>query len=531
MLNNCYEEGHTDTENSKTYVLYLKNISKTFGSNKALDRVDLKIKPGEIHGLIGQNGCGKSTLIKILAGFYTPDEGGKLWVNGEKVIFPLPPGEFKKYGMSFVHQDLGLIPDLTVLENLYISKLALSGAMHIDWKKERKNAREIFARYHMNVDERIPVASLGPVQKAMLAIVRAVEEIKYLSVHESGSKKRGLLVLDEPTVFLPRAEVDTLFGLVKKVANEGMSVIFVSHDLDEVIELTDSFTVLRDGVNCGSRNTADIKKEEIIEMILGKKLNRYLGHESGASHVARNQAMTVKDLSGDIVNTISFIIHEGEVLGLTGLVGSGFEEVPYLLFGAAENQSGTIEIEGKKISAEHFNPKKAVSAKMALIPADRPNAGAIKELEVEDNIMMQVMGRYNPLRLRKRNMYTDSLGLMDKYRIQPKNPKMDLGQLSGGNQQKALLAKWLQDKPRVIILHEPTQGIDVGARQQVYHLIDTATEEGAAVLCSSSDYEQLEQICDRVLIFVHGKIVKELVGSEINKEHIVQLCYDSSGTN
>lgn len=528
-MSNNYHEEDSDAENSKAYVLYLKNISKTFGSNKALDRVDLKIKPGEIHGLIGQNGCGKSTLIKILAGFYTPDEGGMLWVKGEKVIFPLSPGEFKKYGMSFVHQDLGLIPDLTVLENLCISKLASSGAMHIDWEKEHKNAREIFTRYHVDVDERIPVASLGPVQKAMLAIVRAVEEIKYLSAHEGGSKKRGLLVLDEPTVFLPRAEVDTLFGLVREIANEGMSVIFVSHDLDEVIELTDSFTVLRDGVNCGSRNTADVKKEEIIEMILGKKLKKYLGHESGANHVAKNQAMMVNDLNGDIINNVSFIIYEGEILGLTGLVGSGFEEVSYLLFGALENQSGMIEIEGKRISVEYFNPKKAVSAKMALIPADRPNAGAIRELEVGDNIMMQVMERYNPLRLRKRNMYTDSLRLIDQYKIQPNNPKMDLGELSGGNQQKVLLAKWLQDRPRVIILHEPTQGIDVGARQQVYHLIDTAAEEGAAVLCSSSDYEQLEQICDRVLIFVHGKIVKELVGSEIKKEHIVQLCYDSTG--
>lgn len=516
-----------ETKNYEGTTLYLQNISKTFGGQKALDQVNLTIMPGEIHGLLGQNGCGKSTLIKILAGFHSPNKGGRLWVNGQRVRLPLQPGEFIKYGMSFVHQDLGLMPTLTVLENLRLSKLAVSGTLAVNWKRERAAAKSILKKYHVTIDTDATVSSLGQVEKAMLAIVRAVEDIK--SNQAVADKKRGLLVLDEPTVFLPKTEVDTLFSLVREVAAEGISVLFVSHDLDEVMELTDRLTVLRDGKNCGTVVTSETDKDSVIELILGQKLAAYSVRD-GESSVSENSSgtVTVSNLSGELLRSVGFRVRPGEVLGLTGLVGSGFEEVPYALFGANETQAGTVRFGNIVIDLAHFSPEKAVHSSMALIPADRPNAGGIGDIRVEENMMMQVLGKYNPFLLKKKKMLEKSLDLIDRYEIRPDDPLLGFSQLSGGNQQKVVLAKWLQNHPKLLILHEPTQGVDIGARQQLYRHIARAARHGSAVICSSSDYEQLEQICDRVLIFVRGKIVTELIGNEISKDRITQLCYESA---
>jgi len=490
---------------------------------KALSNVDIVIKPGEIHGLLGQNGCGKSTLIKVLSGFQPPDEGGRVWVNGQELNFPLSPSAFQDYSMSFVHQDLGLIPDLTVLENLCIGELAISNSMHIDWKAQHKRAEEMFAKYHLKIDPDKAVASLGPVEKAMLAIVRAVNAIE----QDSAKGGKGLLVLDEPTVFLPRAEVDTLFRVVRKIAEDGMGIMFVSHDLDEVMELTHEFTVLRDGMNCGTRNTKSVKKTEIIEMILGKSLQAYQ-IETKKEGYFKHVSVNVKNICGDIVKPSNISVYKGEVLGLTGLVGSGFEEIPYLLFGSADNRNGTLMVEDNVIDIKKFNPGKAVEMGLALTPADRQNAGAIRDLQVDENILMRSLNRFNNWKLDKKAMRSLTSNLVKQYDVFPPNDQMNMGQLSGGNQQKVILAKWLQANPKLLILHEPTQGIDVGARQQIYSYIEKAAQEGVTVICSSSDYEQLEQICDRVLIFVNGQIANELIGSEIKKDIITKLCYDST---
>ncbi len=516
------------SENSishKDSTLYLSNITKTFGGTRALDDVDIAIKPGEIHGLLGQNGCGKSTLIKVLAGFHEPDHGGKMWVNGERVKLPLYPGEYTEYGMSFVHQDLGLIPSLTVLENWTICEIALSGNMHLNWNIHKTSAKDVFEKYGFAIKLDETVANLGPVQKAMLAILRAVEDIKSNKI--AMKKKRGLLILDEPTVFLPRSEVDVLFNLVRSIAAEGISVMFVSHDLDEVMELTDSFTVLRDGRNVGGGVTSEVSKDEIIEIILGKKLDKYQVQSKQKEEMEKLQSIHIQKIEGNIVKPSNIEIHKGEVVGITGLVGSGFEEIPYLLFGSNQKRAGLLEMNGKTYDLASFTPNMAVKANMALIPADRANHGAIGSLTVQDNMMMQVLGKFKPMNLRHKLIRKKSEKLIDQYEIHPDDPMLGFSQLSGGNQQKVLLAKWIQETPEILILHEPTQGVDVGARQQLYRHIEKAAQQGSAVICCSSDYEQLEQICDRVLIMVKGKIVQELTGGEISKEKITQLCYDS----
>lgn len=506
----------------KGTTLYMKGISKTFGSNKALDQVDLVIGPGEIMGLLGKNGCGKSTLIKILSGFHEPDQGGELYVNGQKVRLPLAPGEFKQYGMSFVHQDLGLVDSLTVAENWILEEISTTNAAKVDWKRVNRDIEQTFGQYGLEITPTDTVSSLGPVQKAMLAILRAV-----VNLHDAAENRRGLLVLDEPTVFLPKTEVEILFSLVRSVALQGISVMFVSHDLDEVMRLTDSFTVLRNGRNVGNGTTHMVDKKSVIEMILGETLNEYHVEVKDEDRYQNVQPMLeTKQISGAIIDPMDFAVYPGEVLGITGLVGSGFEEIPYLLFGDVAEKSGLICYEGKEYDLTRFTPTDAVNAKMALIPADRKNLGGVQTLEISENIMMQSMHHYHPFRLQKKAMREKAKRLVADYTVHPKDIHLDFAMLSGGNQQKVLLAKWIQEDPKLLILHEPTQGIDIGARQAIYSLIEQSVKEkGMTVICSSSDYEQLEQICDRVIILVNGQIVEELKGSEITKSRITEYCY------
>lgn len=510
-----------DNYKKKNATVFLKNVSMTFGLNKALDGVDLAIMPGEIHGLLGQNGCGKSTLIKVLSGFNHPDKGSELYINGSSVKLPLDPDMLTKYGLSFVHQDLGLVPSLSVLENLRNVQIFSSGAK-IHWKKERAAAEEILNRYNIHVNLDSNIESLNQVDKAMISIVRAVESIK------GRSDGRGLLVLDEPTVFLTKTEVDTLFKLVREIASEGLGVLFVSHDLDEVMEITDIITVLRDGVNSGEAITAETTKDGVIEMILGQKLSSYVKENTDYHYHVHPDAVKFSHIKGETIRDVSFSVNPGEIVGVTGLVGSGFGEIPYVLFGANEFKGGTMEIHKKQVDLANYDMKKAVSDNIALIPADRPHKGGIMDLLIEENVMMQVHKKYHPWHLQSREMRKKAEDLNEQYAVYPNDVKLNFGNLSGGNQQKVLLAKWLQERPDLLILHEPTQGVDVGARQQIYQHIDKAVKHGTAVICASSDYDQLVQICDRVIIFVRGKIVKTLVGLEITKERITQLCYNSN---
>jgi ribose transport system ATP-binding protein len=499
--------------------LTLRNLSKTFGGTHALRDVSLDILPGEVHGLLGENGSGKSTLIKVLAGFHEPD-GGELRIEGERVPLPLGIGRFRELGMSFVHQDLGLVESLSVLENLRVAGLASSRSrFRISWRRERMRARETFARYGVQLDPSAPVSALKPVERALLAIVRAIEEIR------RDDHGHGLLVLDEPTVFLPRENVDRLFSLVRDVAAAGTSVLFVSHDLDEVREITDRVTVLRDGVIAGTVRTAETSEQRFVELIIGRQLAALpeLQHED----LTRKVSVRVERLAGASVSDVGFEMHEGEVVGLTGLIGSGFEEVPHLLFGARRARSGALLLDGTPIDLTRLTPVAAVRAGLALIPADRKTDGSVATLSVESNVALSVIDRYhNGLYLDRRRMRRDAARLLREFDVRPSDPSLPYGALSGGNQQKALLAKWFQTSPRLLLLDEPTQGVDVGARQQIYELIRTAAQDrGMHVVCASSDYEQLAALCDRVIVFGRGRVWRELVGSDVTKDRIIEQCY------
>lgn len=506
-------------------VLSLTNIAKTFGGAKALKSVSFKVMPGEVHGLLGKNGSGKSTLVKILAGFHAPDPGGKLEFNGEAVSLPLKPGDFRRMGMSFVHQNLGLVPSLTVLENLRFAELTTAKTAFLNWGEERRLAAEALARFNLSIDPDERIDRLTPVERALLAIVRAFEEIR---MAREATGKPGLVLLDEPTPFLPREGVEQLFELIRSIAALGSSVVFISHDIDEVMQITDHITVLRDGEVAGELVTADATHEQVVEMIVGRRIAR-----SMVARPARNLPDSVyarlDKVGGKMLEPSDLTVRKGEVLGLTGLIGSGYEEIPYLVFGARPSRGGSISIgTDASIELSAMTPARAIGMGFALLPGDRQGASGVDSLKIVENMFLPDISRFfSKGRLDNGAMVREALRLGAEYEVRPNDPHLKLSALSGGNAQKVLVARWMNRDPYLLLLDEPTQGVDVGTRQQISAAILAAAEKGMSVICASSDAEQLADICDRVLVFARGRICNEIAGEKLTKEGIAEACYAS----
>lgn len=501
--------------------LEIRNLSKTFAGARALKDVALEVKRGEVHGLLGHNGSGKSTLVKVLAGYHAPDTGAYLSLHGRVLSFPLPVGAFRSFGISFVHQNLGLASSLSVLENLRVAQTTARGRPFISWRHEEEEGRAALRRFGIDIDIRARVADLSFGDRALVAIVRAYEEINAGEIHRFNP---GLLVLDEPTPFLPRESVDRLFSLVRKVTAAGASVIFISHDIDEVLEITNRATVLRDGAVIGTLETQHASRDDIVEMIVGHKIER-AGALSGKTAQFRRRAC-ITGLQDHRLAPLDFTIGAGEIVGITGLIGSGFERVASLLFGAVPARTGVLKLDNRTIDLANQTPRKAVSSGIALLPADRAHASGVGGLTIAENMMLPDLGRYfRKGRLDRRALMLRARALSREYEVRPAIPSLKLSALSGGNAQKVLLAKWLNRQPGLLLLDEPTQGVDVGSREQVYSAIRKAADAGAAVLCASSDHEQLADLCDRVLIFAHGRLQSEIRGAELTKSVIAARCY------
>jgi ribose transport system ATP-binding protein len=528
-------------------------LSKTFGATRALNKVSLDVSAGEIHGLVGQNGSGKSTLIKVLAGYYEPDAGSRLSIDGASVRLPLRPGDYSQFGISFVHQDLALIPSLTVLENLRVSELCLKPRWYISWKEEIRAAKELLEEFALDLDPLTKIEEVDIGSRALLAILRAMNGMRKgqigLRANPTSSKMekaaasgnsypnnspnpieakegRGLLVLDEPTPFLARTDVERLFSLARRIKAQGASVLFVSHDLDEVLNLTDRVTVIRDGAVVGTFDSNEVTKSDLIEQIIGHPLLIGSGDDSGKQNFkSATPAVTVTGLTGEYVHGISFEIREGEIVGMSGLLGSGFTDVPYLLFGAKRAVAGSLSMRETAYSLTDISPSEAVENGIALIPVDRRGDGLVEELSVVENISLPILQHFGPWCIQHANLRKTAENLVREFDVRPGDAENRVGNLSGGNQQKVLLAKWLQTKPKLILLDEPTQGVDVGAREQIYQILKKQAATGTMILCASSDYEELATLCSRVLIFGHGRIVEELVGTQLTKDVIAQRCH------
>lgn len=499
-------------------VLHVSRLSKSFGGARALDDVSLEIRPGEIHGLLGENGSGKSTLIKILAGYHDPEPGAVLELSGAPLHHPIDQHQLRQRGVSFVHQDLGLIPSLTVTDNFHLVQQEDLPRTRIAWSKEHARVRNALAGYGVDVEPTAVVERLSPVQQALVAVVRAV-------TRRSGIDQIRLLVLDEPTVFLPAREVGRLFELMTRVAASGAGVLFVTHDMGEVLQITNKVTVLRDGRLQATRDTAATTERDLVELILGRNWSRAAPQVERGAADQRPDVVTVTGLSSRTVTDVSLAIREGEVLGVTGLVGSGFEHLPYLLMGAECSDSGELTVRGRTVQLPQLRPTDAVATGTALVPANRQADAVVADFTVESNISLPTLPRFfSGGRLRHREITRHTDGLLKTFDVRPAKAKALLSALSGGNQQKAVLAKWLQVEPQLLLLHEPTQGVDVGARAQIAKEIRRAAASGTAVLVASSDYEHLEDVADRVLVMASGALHAELRGDEVTKRRISEVC-------
>lgn len=508
-----------------TPIVSVRHLSKHFGGARALDDVNLSVESGEVHGLLGHNGSGKSTLIRILSGYHAADDGSELEVNGQRIPLPLKPGQYRSLGFGFVHQDLGLIPSLSVVENLRIAELTDLRRLYIAWGAERRAARATMKRYGISLEPRAKVWTLKPWDRAALAIARAMNDLWRGMANQSG---RGLLVLDEPTAFLPKERKESLYEIIREIAAAGAGVLFVSHDIDEVLQVTDRVTVLRDGRIAGSAETARITSAELIHLIVGHQLEllQPIEHEANLNGVVA----TVSGLHGGSLVDVSMEVRRGEVVGLTGILGSGFEEVPYFIFGALSADSGELRIDGVIHDLRSMKPESALASGIRLVPGDRRTDGSVGVLPVVDNVTLPVLTRFfSGFRLRRGEMLRYSRKLLERFHVLPNNPNMRVQDLSGGNQQKALLAKWFQGEPRLLLLDEPTQGVDVGARRQIFESIKEAAESGVSVVVTSSDHEQLAALCDRILVFRSGRVFRQLSGAAVTKQHITTQCYDVKG--
>ncbi|MEL6293259.1 MAG: sugar ABC transporter ATP-binding protein [Pseudomonadota bacterium] len=498
-------------------------LTKRFGAATALDAVSLRVSRGEVHGLLGSNGSGKSTLIKILAGFHTPEPGGSLRLYDHPTPLPMSGAEAKAAGLAFVHQNLGLIPELSVAENLFMHDLTTGQDWHLDWRGMHARAREVFADFDLSIAPTAPVATLSAVERALLAIVRAYREL--MEAAEDHASRPGVLILDEPTPFLPRSEVEHLFRLMRACTATGASVLFVSHDIDEVRAITDRATILRDGKLIDTVETATTSHSGFISRIIGRNLTAY----EGAAKVMRGGEPTVmvEGLATPGLGPIDFEMREGEILGLAGLIGAGAERVPGLLFGAEPGATGVLRVAGRRFDLQKATPRAAVADGITYLPADRLGQAGVGALPVGDNVAMPVFDRlFGRFGLTSRAINDHAAQLGADAGVKPNAPQLPLSALSGGNAQKALMAKWLQTKPRLLLLDEPTQGVDVGARQAIWDALDAAAlADGTAILVASTDYDQLASLCHRVLVFSEGQIRRELSGAALNKDAIAEACF------
>jgi ABC-type sugar transport system ATPase subunit len=488
-------------------LLDVRGLSKDFPGQRALDRVDLRVDRGEILGLAGANGSGKSTLIKVLAGYHQPDEG-EIDAFGQPV-WPEAHSAHWRNRCHFIHQDLGLIPTLSAAENLALGSGYQRAALgRISWRRQRQRAREAIGRFGADFDVDLPVSELTPAERTMVAIARALD---------GWQDADALLVLDEPTASLHGDEVAKLFAATRGVAARGAGVIFVSHRIDEMLSLADRVAVLRDGRLAGVRAARGLGADELVELIAGRPVDDlYTDPPAPREDVV----LSARELSGARVSSISFELHRGEVLGVTGLMGSGREELPGLLFGSTARTGGTISIDGEPLPAG--STRASMRRGLAMVPADRARSAAVMTQSVRENVLLaDLLSAWRRVRIDPRRERAEVADWMARLDIRPRDQDQPLAQLSGGNQQKAVLAKWFRTDPRIIVLDEPTQGVDVGAKAAIYRHLAAAAEAGAALVVCSSEAKDLAAICDRVLVLRDGAIAAVLHDRSLTEQRIV----------
>jgi ribose transport system ATP-binding protein len=497
---------------SATPALEMSRISKTFPGVKALDNVQLKAWAGEIHSLMGENGAGKSTLMKILSGAYTADSGGEIKIDGKPVNIDNPKTA-RATGIAIIYQELSLSPNLTVSENIYLGDEPKRFGFLADRATMRRETAKALERLGTDFGPDTVVNTLSIAEQQQVEIARALHQ------------KSHILIMDEPTTALSNRETDRLFDLIKRLRDEGIAIIYISHRMGEVYELSDRVSVLRDGTYVGTLDRSELSAEKLVKMMVGRPLQNLFDRES---HLTDRTVLQVKGLTdgGKRVKPCSFTLHAGEVLGLAGLVGAGRTELARLIFGADPVVDGEVWLEGKRLTVR--SPMDAIKAGIAYLTEDRKQQGLFLDLTVRENIAMSVINRDaltgGLLNRAAMNRLTEEA--IKDLRVRVSGPNDTAGGLSGGNQQKLLIARWVAINPKVLILDEPTKGVDIGAKGEIYRIIRELTAKGVAVLMISSEQPEVIGVSDRALVMREGEIVGELGGpggKEVTQENIMAL--------
>ena len=494
-------------------ILRTTGIEKQFRGVKALKGVDFSVEAGEVHALMGENGAGKSTLIKIITGVYEPT-AGSVQLNGRECRFRSPL-EAERAGVSTVYQEVNLLPDLSVAENICIGREPRNCLGLIDRKAMRNRARKALARLDIDIDVSESLSSYSIAVQQLVAIARALDvDCK-------------LLILDEPTSSLDENEVNELFAVMRKLRDEGMAIIFITHFLDQVYAVSDRITILRDGQKVGTYRASELTRVEMVAKMLGKSLVENTPQEN-TKHETSNDGEVILDVTNlgrrGMVHPVTFQVRKGEQVGFAGLLGAGRSEVAQLLFGVESRDSGQLTMHGKPLPSMFWSPRKAVKAKIALIAEDRKVTGIIPDLTVRENIMLALQaskGIWNTLSPREQQDLTDKY--IQLLGIKTPDGEQQVKNLSGGNQQKVLIARWLATQPDLMILDEPTRGIDVGAKAEIEALTKELCEKGMAVIFISSELEEVVRDCGRVVVLRDRRKIGELSGEQVSLPNIMRM--------
>ena len=495
-------------------VLKASRVSKRFVNQLALDDVDFDVRASEVHALVGHNGSGKSTLVKILAGYHVPEGDTEVQVGGKRLT-PGDPEASHAAGLRFIHQELGLVDDLTVLENLRLDGRYETGrGGRIKWRNERRRAADLLRQVQLDVHPDVPVSELRPVQRTQLAVARALEDEEAATV----------LFLDEPTAALPDSEVERLFALIKSTVRRGVGVVYISHRLEELPRIADRITVLREGRVVGHGSRVDFGRDRLVDLIVGadRASSRRAGSRR-AEKAATGNSLSFEGIDAGELRDATFAVRSGEVLGMVGLAGSGVHDIVGVLLARVPLRGGMIRAGDQQVPDP--GPGRLREHGIAALPSERA-LKSIQELTVRENLTLpQLDPLFKGLRLRRSLERDIAVRLIKQVDLRPADPEKPVVELSGGNQQKVAVAKWLHTSPRVLVLDEPTQGVDVGGKDEILQLLRSAANEGVGVLLCSSDLEELEVVCDRVLVIRDGGIRAELTGADITPERISEECY------
>jgi len=489
-------------------ILELKDIHKKFPGVHALKGVQFDMYPGEVHALLGENGAGKSTLIKTISGVHPPTSG-EITMHGEQVSFDTPR-EAQQNGIATIYQELGLYPELTVAENIFMGhapRRRLGPLSIMDWNEMEKGARKILADLNIHdLDVRRKVGALNVGNRQRVEIAKAL------------SLDAKILIMDEPTAALTESDVERLFDIVRLLRERGVGVVYISHRLQEVFELADRVTVLRDGEYIGTRQVSDTTESQLISMMVGRTIDNLFPKQDGEPGEV---VLEVRNLNYEpTTRNVSFKVRAGEIVGMAGLVGSGRSETAQVIFGITPAESGEILIEGKPVKIKH--PRQAIDHGIAYVPEDRGTQGLIKEMTLRENASMAIMDEVSSggfiNRRKERNHAAEIIAQLE---VRAYSTEQIANKLSGGNQQKVVIAKWLGSGPKVIIMDEPTRGIDVGAKSEIHRrMSQLAAEEGLAILMISSELPEVLGMSDRILVMREGRLVAEFARDEADQETI-----------